>query len=298
MYSGTSLNDAIRLWPTPDSMAGGGESSERKQALGRSTSGGGDLIVAAEMWPTASARDYKDTPGMSLTGTNPDGSIRTRDDQLARAAHLWATPRAEDAESAGNHPNASDSLTGQTKELWLTPATTDVNGERQPDGKRSTGLNTQVSLFSPQDHETSMRGESSSSDGPTSRQQWLTPHGFANTDETGKIAGGGGEFHKQAMAVGETIWPTPAATPYGSSQNGINGKGGENERPSANTPGLEKMAQATTPEKAKLNPRFVEWLMGLPLGWTDFAPVGTAWSHWQQHTRSSLCVYARSIRSR
>lgn len=38
-------------------------------------------------------------------------------------------------------------------------------------------------------------------------------------------------------------WQTPVATPYGSSQNGINGKGGENERPSAGTPSLEGLAR-------------------------------------------------------
>lgn len=38
------------------------------------------------------------------------------------------------------------------------------------------------------------------------------------------------------------LYPTPSATPYGSQQNGINGKGGENERPSAGTPSLETWA--------------------------------------------------------
>ena len=33
-------------------------------------------------WMTASARDWKDTPGMATTGTNPDGTTRTRLDQL------------------------------------------------------------------------------------------------------------------------------------------------------------------------------------------------------------------------
>lgn len=42
------------------------------------------------------------------------------------------------------------------------------------------------------------------------------------------------------------MWPTPTATPYGSSQNGINGVGGEFERPSANKPSLENMARART----------------------------------------------------
>ena len=36
---------------------------------------------------TPSTRDYKDTPGMSTTGTNPDGSTRHRDDQLPRQVH-------------------------------------------------------------------------------------------------------------------------------------------------------------------------------------------------------------------
>jgi hypothetical protein len=36
---------------------------------------------------------------------------------------------------------------------------------------------------------------------------WKTPHGFQNTDKSGKTAGGGGEFAKQVMA-----WPTPDLT--------------------------------------------------------------------------------------
>lgn len=38
------------------------------------------------------------------------------------------------------------------------------------------------------------------------------------------------------------LLPTPNAVPYGSSQNGVNGKGGEHERPSAGTPSLWTMA--------------------------------------------------------
>lgn len=36
------------------------------------------------LWATPSARDWKDSPGMSLSATNPDGSERKRSDQLAR----------------------------------------------------------------------------------------------------------------------------------------------------------------------------------------------------------------------
>lgn len=58
-HPGTTLMDAIQLWPTPRTITGGGESAERKQELGRTEAGGGDLQAAAEKWPTPNQRDYK-----------------------------------------------------------------------------------------------------------------------------------------------------------------------------------------------------------------------------------------------
>ena len=46
------------------------------------------------MWPTPSARDWKDSPGMSREGVNQDGSVRKRDDQLARRVFLEETSQA------------------------------------------------------------------------------------------------------------------------------------------------------------------------------------------------------------
>jgi hypothetical protein len=42
-------------------------------------------------WVSPSARDWKDTPGMATTATNPDGSVRLRVDQLPRQAVLAAS---------------------------------------------------------------------------------------------------------------------------------------------------------------------------------------------------------------
>lgn len=39
-------------------------------------------------WSTASARDWKDSAGMATEGVNPDGSTRSRTDQLPRQAQL------------------------------------------------------------------------------------------------------------------------------------------------------------------------------------------------------------------
>lgn len=85
--------------------------------------------------------------------------------------------------------------------------------------------------------------------------------------------------------------PTPSASQYGSSQNGINGVGGAKERPSAGRLSLVSAARAgllptlhesaaqleiesspsdasTGMEAGRLSPSFVEWMMGVPTGWT------------------------------
>jgi len=66
-HKGTSLTDYVkfgnsttpRLWPTPRTITGGAESAERKQELGRTASGGGDLQAAVKMWPTPASRDHR-----------------------------------------------------------------------------------------------------------------------------------------------------------------------------------------------------------------------------------------------
>jgi len=47
------------------------------------------------------------------------------------------------------------------------------------------------------------------------------------------------------------------------------------------------------PQSIRLNPRFAEWLMGLPLGWTDAELSAMEWCHWQRLFRSE---YSRLVR--
>jgi hypothetical protein len=44
--------------------------------------------TASGSWPTPTARDWKDTPGMKLESRNKDGTMRDRADQLARRVYL------------------------------------------------------------------------------------------------------------------------------------------------------------------------------------------------------------------
>jgi hypothetical protein len=66
-------------------------------------------------WPTSSARDWKDTPGMATEAVNPDGSQRKRVDQLARAVH-------------GPAAQANPSTDGSRRESWRTPQSSDGEG--------------------------------------------------------------------------------------------------------------------------------------------------------------------------
>ena len=69
-------------------------------------------------------------------------------------------------------------------------------------------------------------------------------------------------------------WPTPVASmSKGSSPASLTRKSGrsrENDR-------LDHKVMAT--DGGQLNPTWVEWLMGWPLGWTDLKPRGTGKCH-------------------
>lgn len=72
-------------WATPRTITGGPESAQRKQELGRTESGGGDLQAQAQLagWPTCRAEDSEST-----------GAHRGVPDTLTSAARLagWPTP--------------------------------------------------------------------------------------------------------------------------------------------------------------------------------------------------------------
>jgi hypothetical protein len=98
------------------------------------------------------------------------------------------------------------------------------------------------------------------------------------------------------------LFPTPTASAYGSCQGGSAGRDGQPNRPSFPTPrtksksgggigldggtGSREKIIANLGEKAckeltggSLNPTWVEWLMGWPLGWTDLQPWVTDKCH-------------------
>ena len=126
-HAGTTLTDAIRAWPTPTSTLGtnGGLVTPRKSRQG------GTLIEAVSdaMWPTASARDGDSR----RCPTKPDTTAWKN--KVSRGAVNAAEMLSDDLSSSAS--------------AWQSPQTSDANGPRKPDGKRSLGLNTQPSWATP-----------------------------------------------------------------------------------------------------------------------------------------------------
>ena len=85
--SGHGLGAVAQLvpWVSPTAQDGSrGSLPPRPQDTGKPLS---QQVAMLSPWATASSRDWKDSPGMSETGTNPDGTTRGRLDQLPRQAH-------------------------------------------------------------------------------------------------------------------------------------------------------------------------------------------------------------------
>jgi hypothetical protein len=83
-------------------------------------------------WSTASARDWKDTAGMATEAVNPDGSTRTRLDQLPRQAQMagWPTPMAGTPAQNGNNAAGNNDSSRKTVELAGWPTARAADGEK------------------------------------------------------------------------------------------------------------------------------------------------------------------------
>lgn len=248
MHPGTMLTDAMRMWRTPDAPNEGGPRN-RQASIGQ---------------------------GHQIT--------------IAEQAEHWPTPGTTDGEQSVAHKGGNPTLNGLVH-AWATPAV--------PNGGRTTGTTNYTA-----------DGRKRQIDLGAQTVSWSTPRSACNVTgaKTRLPFAEGGKTSKPSLEdQAREMWPTPAAEPYGSSQNGINGKGGEHERPSANTPSLDRLSRSFLPflltesagapsspsvptsrPRSKLNPQFVEWLMGWPIGWTASALAATEWCRWQQRMRSAL----------
>ena len=245
----------------------------RRRKSARRTSGS-----VCSSWPTATEGDSTNTRNATAGRNGPPGHAGVT---LVDAITTWPTPRAADSESCGNHPEATDSLTGATR-LWTTPNVPN----RGKESKEST------------------RGSKTGVDLQTQADMWQTPRAGENeeTPETYQArrmrmtpADRPGETGTLSLQVGS--WPTPKGRDHkGQSQRGEHGLGDALANMAENTcqssrldPQTGTHGSESSKQTRRLNPRFVTFLMGWPL----IVGIGserweTAWSVWRQRMRTEL----------
>lgn len=103
-------------------------------------------------WVSPSARDWKDSPGMATTAINPDGSKRSRVDQLPRQAAMagWPTPTLTDYSRGVKDPRPHDTGIPLTQMAalsgWATPSCSNDRAPQPAEMKRPDGSKRQQRL--------------------------------------------------------------------------------------------------------------------------------------------------------
>lgn len=220
-------------------------------------------------WPTARV----ERGGYTRDKGNPEQERLT----LEGLAQQWATPQARDFEN----PGSLDRIAAQRAKghgcrnlndeaaHWQTPAT-DSFRSRGSDRKDEMGLDQQA-------------------------RRWPTPVAAPEAPNKNSNTVNGPTSLGEAATVFADTWPTPTARdPKG--QDLPSHEGGRSLPMAAGS--FSPPAPATdagqkySGKRRVLNPLFVEWLMGWPIGWTDSAPVETGLSRWLRLMRgrlSTLC---------
>ncbi|WP_066681651.1 hypothetical protein [Sphingomonas sp. CCH9-E2] len=120
-------------------------------------------------------------------------------------------------------------------------------------------------------------------------RDWATPKAITGGANSKRKERGAGGPDLQEMVKN---WPTPTA-----SDDERKATQASHQRmlahvardfPSLPPDPATPVGPTSSPERRTLNPLFVEWLMGWPIGWTASAPVETASSHWWLAMRGEL----------
>lgn len=276
------------------------------------------LEGASQAWPTPNAQEYG--AGESLQARRQKYADKYGNNgfglTLNQSVQSWPTPRAEDSESAGNHPKATDSLTGATKQ-WATPMASDAQGEMhqseaakakgyaprlQDQARASQWATPNVPDRGPETRASKAKRGAGGEDLQTQTQQWPTPNCPAPHDSE-QTAGAGRQPRegcgKMLQDVATRDWMTPQARDYKSGESpssteelyGTTGPPLSHQVLRTPMPGEPSSSSAPT-SRPRLNPAFVCWLMGWPWFWTRAEPTSFAareTESWRTRLQLHLC---------
>lgn len=227
------------------------------------------------------------------TALRQEYSARQKWEQATGASDCSSWPTARVSRGAYTRDNGDPakecpSLEGLA-EQWETPSVAVTEGSRLTrGGKRS--------------NEMLLTGQAMA---VSEAKDWATPcardHFPPHTAEY--IAGKKAQGHGMRNLVDEaTAWPTPAARATKGANSADHLENGTGRKHLDQLPNFvshclppdhpTRSGPTSSDERRSLNPLFVEWLMGWPIGWTALEPVAMAWSHYRQLTHGELSKLA------
>jgi DNA (cytosine-5)-methyltransferase 1 len=252
---GESFATAVKNWPTPQQHDKQGSKTPEQIAAMREKNGAGvsNLNEVAEYWPTPNVPNGGRTT--STSNYAEDGSKRQI--ELGAIAAIWRTPNANMIEPKssvvkleGRKP--SDPQVGLADQVdnWQTPGT-DSFRSRGGDRKDEMGLDQQARMFwgTPQAHERTFDPRDVDHGVQLANQvdNWKTPTARDWKSETGMDAA---DYRYRLSQQVYLLSHQDPVIPDG--------------------PPSSESAQTS---HRRLNPRFVEWLMGFPISWTELCPT-------------------------
>ena len=283
--------------------------SLRRRKLARRTF---DLASLSLGWPTPAARDHKGANGEAHL---ENGTGRLHMDQLPNfVAHLWRTPEmAQRRLDAGRQHSieaqAMNSVGGKTPEQVEAMK---ERGRQKGKAPGVSNLNERVMTWSTPratDGESGSPNQSFGAGGiPLAAQtiQWWNTPSTAD-GMGGHVTRGGNRTNElllngQAIDVTESTWKTPRTVQglYTRDRGdptkerlSLDGQASSLQVRTHVTNGAVSPTSAQDSSRRSLNPFFVEWLMGWPMGWaylgsTRSGFLATEWSRWWLLMRFAL----------
>lgn len=270
---GTDSDPSSVDWPRSGSLVNGICSARQRSARPTSVSGSSFSPNEGTAWTTPAAADTGSRETKYAQGGTPltmqsqgwptpitGGANSKREERgaggadLQEAARGWPTPRAEDSESSGARKSrgVEDTLTATTR-AWPIPSARDWK-DTTPLAPRSEG----EGAFAERKDQL-----------PRLAQSWPTPTS-SDANGTRNVTSGRreGSEHHSGTTMNDAIRSShPALT-------------------------ISTCGPECSPKHRRLNPAFVEMLMGWPTGWSiariGSGPSETAWSLYRRRMRYAL----------
>lgn len=242
---------ACLLWPT--------SRAEDAESCGNHPGSNDSLSGVIRNWHTPTGEDNK-TDGPKSLARYGTPAMKTRDQRLRVQVRAWKTPHGMGGTDRHGKTAGGGGEFAKQAMSWRTPDASRSGGNKTPAVVTASG--TMLSL-------------------KTQAIHWQTPAADSFRSRGGERKDEAG-LDQQARRWFTPDWPTPTANDY---KSGVTGEiARPNARPLREIACQSSVLGLTTrkggaPSSAagrRLNPLFVECLMGLPLGWTGYEPLEMA----------------------